>query len=99
MLTLRMTPNQHTSRALDAQRGCTQPATQQERSVIDQTNLKTDETDVEPVLGWKAPELLLGRPIREEHVNDLLGPARPRRMPLNLAGKLNEQQEGLREGN
>ena len=91
-----MTPNQHTSRALDVRRGYTQPATQQERGVIDQTNLKTD---VEPVLGWKAPELLLGRPIREEHVNDLLGPARPRRMPLNLAGKLNEQQDGLREGN
>ena len=99
MLTLRMTPNQHTSRALDAQRGCTQPATQQERGVIDQTNLKTDETDVEPVLGWKAPELLPRRPVREEHVEDLLGPARPPRMPLNLAGKLNEQQEGLRERN
>ena len=96
---LRMTPNQHTSRALDTQKGCTQPATQQERDIIDQTNLKTDETDVEPVLGWKAPELLPGRPVREEHVEDLLGPARPPRMPLNLVGKLNEQQKGLREGN
>jgi len=50
-------------------------------------------------LAGKAPELLPGRPVREEHVEDLLGPARPPRMPLNLAGKLNEQQEGLRERN
>ena len=47
----------------------------------------------------KAPELLLGRPVREEHVEDLLGPARPPRMLLNLIEKLNEQHEGLREGN
>jgi hypothetical protein len=40
-----------------------------------------------------------GRPVGEEHVDDLLGPARPPRMPLNLVEKLNEQQEGLREGN
>jgi hypothetical protein len=32
-------------------------------------------------------------------MEDLLGPARPPRMPLNLARKLNEQQEGLREEN
>ena len=44
----------------------------------------------------KAPELLLGRPIRVEHMEDLLGPARPPRMPLNLAGKLKEEQEGLK---
>jgi len=50
-------------------------------------------------LAGKAPELLPGRPVREKHVEDLLGPARPPRMPLNLAGKLNEQQEGLRERN
>jgi len=50
-------------------------------------------------LAGKAPEPLPGRPVREEHVEDLLGPARPPRMPLNLAGKLNEQQKGLREGN
>jgi hypothetical protein len=50
-------------------------------------------------LAENAPELLPGRPIGEEHVEDLLGQARPPRMPLNLAGKLNEQQEGLREGN
>ena len=47
----------------------------------------------------KAPELLPERPVREEHVEDLLGPARPPRRPLNLVGKLNEQQKGLREGN
>ena len=45
-----------------------------------------------------APELLLGRVVRKEHMEDLLGPARPCRMPLNLAGKLNEQQEGWRDG-
>ena len=50
MLTLRMTSNQHTSMALNVQ----EVATQQERDVIDQTNLKTDETDVEPVLGQKS---------------------------------------------
>ena len=47
----------------------------------------------------KAHKLLPKRPIEEEHVEDLLGPARPPRMPLNLARKLNEWQEGLREGN
>ena len=45
------------------------------------------------------PEFLLGRPIREEHTEDLLGAAKPPRMPLNLVEKLNEQQKGLREGN
>jgi hypothetical protein len=30
-------------------------------------------------------------------VEDLLGPVRPPRMPLNLAGKLNEQRERLGE--
>ena len=44
-----------------------------------------------------APELLPERPIKKKHVEDLLGPARPPRMPLNLAGKPNEQQEGLTE--
>jgi len=47
----------------------------------------------------KAHELIPGRPVREEHMEDLLGPARVPRMPLNLIGKLNERQEGLREGN
>ena len=46
-----------------------------------------------------APELLPGGPVGEEHMDDLLEPARPPRMPLNLVGKLNEQQKGLREGN
>jgi hypothetical protein len=46
----------------------------------------------------KALELLPGRPVREKHVVDLLGPARLPRMPLNLATKLSEQQEGLRVG-
>ena len=50
-------------------------------------------------MAGKAPELFPGRPVREEHVEDLLGLARPPRMPLNLTGKLNEQQEGLRERN
>ena len=46
-----------------------------------------------------APKLLLVRPVGEEHMEDLLEPARPPRMLLNLARKLNEQQEGSREGN
>jgi hypothetical protein len=48
-------------------------------------------------LAENAPKLLPGTPIGEEHVEDLLGPARPSRIPLNLAEKLNKQQEGLRE--
>ena len=47
----------------------------------------------------KALEILLERPVGEEHVEDLLGLAWPPRMLLNLVVKLNEQQEGLREGN
>jgi len=50
-------------------------------------------------LAEKALELLLGRPVGEEHVEDLLGQARPPRMLLNLTEKLNEHQEELREGN
>ena len=50
-------------------------------------------------MAGKALELLPERPIREEHIEDLLGPARPPSMPLNLVEKLNEQQEVLREGN
>ena len=96
---VKMTLSQHTSRALDDQRGCTQPATQQECSVIDQTDLETDKADVDLFLAENAPDLLLGRLIGEEHMEDLLGPARPPRMPLNLVEKLNEQQEVLREGN
>ena len=46
-----------------------------------------------------APELLPGRPIREEHVVDLLGPTRPPRMSTNLVARCAEQQEGLREEN
>jgi len=38
-------------------------------------------------LAENTPELLPGRPIREKHVEDLLGPARPPRMPTNLAGR------------
>ena len=46
-----------------------------------------------------APELPLERPVGEEHVEDLLGLAKPPRMPTNLTGRRVEQQEGLREGN
>ena len=46
-----------------------------------------------------APELLLEIPVGEEHVEDLLGPARLLRMLTNLIGRRVEQQEGLREGN
>ena len=45
-------------------------------------------------MAGKAPELLPGRPVREEHVEDLLGPARPPRIPLNLAGKLKNSKRG-----
>jgi hypothetical protein len=48
-------------------------------------------------LAGKTLELLPGRPIEEEHVEDLLGPARPPRTSTNLAGRRAEQQEGLRE--
>jgi hypothetical protein len=51
LLTLKMTSSQHTNEGLDAQKGCTQPATQQEHSVIGQTNLETDRADVELDLG------------------------------------------------
>ena len=47
-----------THQGLDVQRSCTQSATQQERDVIDQTDL---ETDVEPVLGWKSSQTSLGK--------------------------------------
>jgi hypothetical protein len=50
-----------------------------------------------PFLAKNAREILPGGPIGEEHVEDLLGPARLPRMPLNLARKLNKQPEGLRE--
>jgi hypothetical protein len=36
-------------------------------------------------LAENAPEHVPERPIGEEHVEDLLGPAMPPRMPLNLA--------------
>ena len=39
----------------------------------------------------KAPELLPGRPVGKEHVEDLLGPARPPRMPIDLAERRAEQ--------
>jgi hypothetical protein len=45
----------------------------------------------------KAPELPSGKPVREEHVEDLLRPARPPRMPTNLAGRLAEQKEGMKK--
>ena len=45
-------------------------------------------------MAGKAPELLSGRPVREEHVEDLLGPARPPRMPLNIARKLMNSKRG-----
>jgi hypothetical protein len=48
-------------------------------------------------LDGKTLELLPGRPIGEEHVENLLRPARPARMSTNLAGRRVEQQEGLRE--
>jgi hypothetical protein len=43
-----------TPQGLDAQRGCTQLVTQQEYSVIAQTDLEINKTDVEPVFGCKS---------------------------------------------
>ena len=51
MLILKMTPSQHTSRALTSKEVVDQPAMQQEHSVIDQTDLEIDKVDVELVLG------------------------------------------------
>ena len=41
-----------------------------------------------------APELPPERPIEEEHVEDLLGPARPPRTPTNLAGDVPNSRRG-----
>jgi hypothetical protein len=47
-----------------------------------------------------APKPLLEGSIREKHVEDLLGPVRPPRMPINLTESLAEQQgRGLRGEN
>jgi hypothetical protein len=46
----------------------------------------------------KAPKPLPEGSVREKHVEDLLGLARPPRMPTNLVERSVEQQEGLREG-
>jgi hypothetical protein len=40
------------------------------------------------ILAQKAPEPLPEGSIREEHVEDLLRPARPPRMPTNLVERL-----------
>jgi hypothetical protein len=48
-------------RALDAQKGYTWPAMQQECSVIVQTDLETDKADVELNLGWKSSWTTLER--------------------------------------
>jgi hypothetical protein len=46
---------------LGCPRDCTQRATQQERGVLDQTNLETDETDVEPILDQKSSRTTPGK--------------------------------------
>jgi hypothetical protein len=51
LLTLKFTPSQHISESLDVQRGRKQPASQQERRVIGQTDLETDRVNVELDLG------------------------------------------------
>jgi hypothetical protein len=48
-------------------------------------------------LAEKALVLLPGRPIEEEHMEDVLGPERPPRMPTNLARRCAEQQEGSKK--
>jgi hypothetical protein len=55
-------------------------------SVIDQIDLETRKANVDPVfLAEKAPDLLPRRPVVEKHVEDLLGSARPPKMPKNVA--------------
>jgi hypothetical protein len=49
-------------------------------------------------LAEKTPESLPKGSVGEKHMEILLEPARPPRMPTNLAGRLAEQQKGLREG-
>jgi hypothetical protein len=46
------------------------------------------------IFAEKAPEPLLEGSVREEHMEDLLGPERPPRMPTNLVERLAEQQGG-----
>jgi hypothetical protein len=67
-----------------------QYAMQQDCSVIDQTDLKIDKADVGPFLSKNAPKLL-----PKTCQGGACGGSP--RMPLYLARKLNEQQEGLRE--
>jgi hypothetical protein len=47
----------------------------------------------------KTPELLPRRPVGEEHMEDLLVPARLPMMLTNLTGRCAEQQEGLEKKN
>jgi hypothetical protein len=51
------------------------------------------------ILAEYAPELLPEGSIGKEYVEDLLGPARPPRMPTNLVEKLAGQQDMLRRRN
>ena len=46
----------------------------------------------------KAPELLPGRPVGKEHVEDLLGPARPPRMPMDLVERRHRTAGGVERG-
>jgi hypothetical protein len=46
----------------------------------------------------KAPEPLLEGSVREEHMEDLLGPARPPRMPMNLMERRHRTTGGVERG-
>jgi len=46
----------------------------------------------------KAPEPLLEGSIGEEHVEDLLGPTRPPRMPMNLVERRHRTAGGVERG-
>jgi hypothetical protein len=85
---------------LDAQEVSQDLQRSKRRSVTGLTDLEIDRADVELVLGRNGSRTTPERIRREKHVEDLLGPARPPRMPINLMERLTEQQgKGLRGEN
>jgi hypothetical protein len=85
---------------LDAQEVSQDLQCSKRRSVTGLTDLEIDRADVESFSAETAPEALSKGSVGKKHVEDLLGPARPPRMPTNLMEKLAEQQgRGLRGEN
>jgi hypothetical protein len=85
------------ARALDAQKGCTQPVMQQECSVIGWTDLETDRADVELDLGWKGSRTTPERIRQGGACGGSLRPARPPKMPTNPWRKLLDSRRGWGE--